>query len=605
MKKFLIILILFFLIPGILLYLFFPTYIEHGVLINVKDDTAEFFIGNKIRKFKTPKISLEKNTVMNFKYNKFIAYDFNKLTSIEDRIMLKTTDYYELEHKGNIKISNTCFYYQLDKDNKLTIVDNQKLIVGKNNIKSFLDSTGKLKTFILSPMDYSNMRVAISTTNFDSLYHDKIIIEALAPMKLYSLTENFQQDTPINSIIEIEKKSNLLQIKTPSIIKEFKNRIYIKCDSMNINSINRGVPTFKPNYNGIFEITPFEKGSLIINEVNIEDYLTKVVPSEMPVVSTSPEALKCQAIAARTYAISDMLGNRFASLGFYVNDSTLSQVFNNVFPHPYSTDAIKSTNGIILTYNDTPIDAKYYSTSAGVGVNYKDIWFRSDGSSEDRPYLTTENYTTDRKSLPSTEEDWLQFYKNKSLIAYDSNSPYFRWEIKFTTSQLTTTLNKSLKAILDKHKDFITINQNSKEIKDLPELKNLQNIKPLKRSSGGNLIQLSFIFENATVFVSGDSNIRSAFKCSKDFNGTQISITLLNNKVLNNAINLPSSFFSIEKNNDNFIIYGGGYGHGVGMSQYGAMELAKEGKDYKTILNIFYKDIKFHNIYKKEVQSLK
>jgi stage II sporulation protein D len=583
------------------LFLFYPRSVEHGLLINNGSKYSTFYIDGKLKRFRTPSLVVNKTSVLNFKYNLFRAYGFKEVPPIKDRVMTKNSDSYELEASGFFNLSKVSSFYELDKNNKLTPVKSRKIIVGKRNVTSYKDSKGRLKTFIISPMDYSDMRVGISTTNFTSLYHNKIDFTALAASKVYSLRDKFELDIYPDSIMSIEKVDDKLSVVIknpdgPPITKETKERLYISSNSITLNSISRGAPSFTPNYSGIIEVTPNSNGLLMINEVNLEEYLKKVVPSEMPAYGAL-EALKCQAVAARTYAISDMILNRYANLGFYVDDSTQSQVYNNVPTHGKTTDAVNATKGLIMTYKGTPIDAKYYSTSAGTGVTYKDIWFNSDRTSDYRPYFATQSYVDGKSALPITEEGWLDFYKDTSLKAVDSSSPYFRWRIEFTNEALTNSLHKSIKSIYERKKDFLTIRQNNKLIYKLPELKSLKDIKILERSEGGNLLKIAFIFDNAEVEVLGDYNIRGIIRCSKEFAGTTISVERYNSTPLTSMNYLPSSFFSIEKSGDNFILYGGGYGHGVGMSQYGAMSLGKEGKDFRTILNTFYKDITLTQIY--------
>lgn len=577
-------------------YILYPRKVEHAIFIENTTNHSSFYINGILKKFNSDKISFEKNSVLNFKYNLFKAYSFTKVPYLDDRIMIKGDTAYDLEKQGSINLSKSAFFYQVDKDNNLTPSSSQKLIIGKSNIKSFLDKDSKLKTFIIMPMDYSTMRVALSTNGFSSLYHNNLEIKTTSSVELYSLIDNYSTTLPENSSILIQYIDNALHIMTKDWTKVFKHRVYLKGNNMFINSISRGSPSFTPAYNGELEFTPSKGGILTINEVNLEDYLGKVVPSEMP-ASSSIEALKCQAIAARTYAISDMLSNRYAALGFYVDDSTQSQVYNNMPVQESSSAAVNLTKGLIMTYNKEPIDAKYYSSSAGTGVGYEDIWFKSDFSSEYKPYLATENYTFPPIPLPSREDEWLNFYKNKNLKAIDSASPYFRWQAEFPQIALNQSLNKSLKIIYDKYRDFIIIKKAGNPINEFPELNNLNDIIILKRSAGGNVIQLSFVFENATVDLAGDYYIRSAIRCSKEFNGVPIPIIRHTGSPLTNANFLPSSFFSVEKNNDKFIIYGGGYGHGAGMSQYGAMELGKAGMDYKSILNTYYKGITLEKIY--------
>jgi stage II sporulation protein D len=595
MKKLYISVIMIFTIL-ILFLLLYPRKIEHAILVESNKNTSSFYINGKYKKFNCSNLSFEKYTVLNFKYNILKAYSFSKVPFIDDRIMIKGEASYDLEMQGSMELSKNAFFYELDKDNNLSPSNSNKLIVGKNNIKTFLDKDNKLRTFLIMPIDYSSMRVAISTDGFSSLYHEKLEIKTSSAIELYSIRENFSTILPENSVLLVQSKDNETYVTSKDLSRTFKSRVYIKGNGIKITSISRGSPAFIPAYNGILEFTSSNKGLLTINEVNLEDYLSKVVPSEMP-ASSALEALKCQAIAARTYAISDMLGNRYAALGFHVDDSTQSQVYNNMPAQDSSTTAVNLTKGLIMTYNKEPIDAKYYSSSAGTGVRYEDVWFKSDFSSDYRPYLTTSNYMIPQLNLPSTEEEWLSFYKNVNLKAIDSVSPYFRWRIEFPKAAINQSLNKSLKVIFERYRDFMIIRKDDKIIKELPELIDLKDIVVLKRSEGGNVIQLSFVFENATVDLAGDYYIRSAIRCSKEYNGIPISVIRHKGSPLTNVNFLPSSFFSVEKNGDKFVIYGGGYGHGAGMSQYGAMELGKSGTDYRSILNTFYKGIVLEKLY--------
>lgn len=86
------------------------------------------------------------------------------------------------------------------------------------------------------------------------------------------------------------------------------------------------------------------------------------------------EALKAQAVAARTYALSDYLKNRYEKDGFHVKDTTESQVYNNAKENESSTKAIEATSGKVLMNDGKPIDAKYFSTSSGFTEAANYIW---------------------------------------------------------------------------------------------------------------------------------------------------------------------------------------------------------------------------------------
>jgi stage II sporulation protein D len=120
------------------------------------------------------------------------------------------------------------------------------------------------------------------------------------------------------------------------------------------------------SYRGQIEVFANAHGSLsVVNVVSLEDYLKGVVPNELsPGGFPALEALKAQAIAARTYAIKNM--GQFASEGFDLLPTTRSQVYRGfATEHPMATRAVEETRGIVATYNGEPINALYTSTCGG------------------------------------------------------------------------------------------------------------------------------------------------------------------------------------------------------------------------------------------------
>lgn len=599
MKKYKIILftvLLLFLCTLAILMLSIPQTIENAVLVETNQKYSTVYIQGKITKIKAKNLDIKPLSVLSFKNNFFKAYDFQRISPITERIMQKSLKAYDLEASGAVSISPESSFYTVDKNNKIVPSNDKSIIVGKSNIKCFKDSKNNLKTFLIFPADLSVMRVGISSTAFNSIYHEKVQLTCENPVKLFSVKENKQIKIPENTAVIITENNNKTIVSFNKDKYSFQSRIYIKGENITVTNIKRGDPLFNPSYNGILEFTGDDKGVMMINEVNIEDYLKKVVPSEMPVTG-GIESLKCQAVAARTYAVSDMLSNRFSNLGFYVDDSTQSQVYNNTPEKDLSTAAVDSTKGLIMTFNGNPIDAKYYSTSAGTGVGFEDAWFNSDGTSDVKPYLKTNNYLTPQIALPHSEEKWLEFYKDTDLKAIDSVSPYFRWEVHYSEDGLTACLNKSLKIIFEKRSDFIKITQNGKVLKEFPKLQDITDIKVTKRSAGGNIKEAVLIFKNAEVTLKNEYNIRTALRCSSAFTGEDTKAVSFKGNTLTNGSLLPSGFAAFEKNGDEFSVYGGGYGHGVGMSQYGAMELSKENVSFKDILNTFYKNIQYTSLY--------
>ena len=126
-------------------------------------------------------------------------------------------------------------------------------------------------------------------------------------------------------------------------------------------------------YRGVIELARFS-GSLLtaVNVIDIEEYLWSVVPAEMP-SGWHPEALKAQAVAARTYAMFRM--GSMAHRGFDLCDTIYSQVYPGVTnEHPNTTAAVNATRGIMIFHDGEPIEAVYFSSSGGFTDNSENVW---------------------------------------------------------------------------------------------------------------------------------------------------------------------------------------------------------------------------------------
>lgn len=220
------------------------------------------------------------------------------------------------------------------------------------------------------------IRVGIMSSGFSTLNHTKVSITSLGTIKIKSKDGNVNINP--RTAVEFVAKDGYTQVIIQNKLKlKTKNYINISSNRMiSVTSIKRNIKKSKyPTYRGDFEIRLAQGGKSLnlINEVNIEDYLLQVVPSEMP-ENFGLEALKVQAIAARTYAVKDILRNRYIKQGFHIVDSTQSQVYNNLDENELASQGVKSTKGLILVHEDKPIDAKYYSTSSGFNSSAHNVW---------------------------------------------------------------------------------------------------------------------------------------------------------------------------------------------------------------------------------------
>lgn len=260
------------------------------------------------------------------------------------------------------------------------------------------------------------------------------------------------------------------------------------------------------------------KGEKVINIVNVEDYLKGVVPCEMGNIHF--EALKAQAVAARSYALSKL--NQYEDYDLLPSEG--DQVYGGVgSENSLATKAVDETYGLVLTHKGKVIDARYSSTCGGRTASSADTW----GSSY--PYL---------KSV-----------KDRFCVI----SPYHSWKTVFNKRTLFERIRKYLSNMFDEDVDSI------------------ESIRILSKDKSGRVKIMEVKAKNGTYKVSGDD--------------------------IRKMLNVKSRLFKLKFSENNVIIEGRGFGHGVGMCQWGAIGMAMEGWNFKKILKYFYKGVRLKKIY--------
>lgn len=252
-----------------------------------------------------------------------------------------------------------------------------------------------------------------------------------------------------------------------------------------------------------------------INTIPLEEYVVGVLAGEMP-VSFELEALKAQAVAARTYVMKKMSDNKDNS--YDIVDTVLNQVYldTNELKQKWGNNYIKNVNklktavletsGQYITYDGYLIDALFFSTSVGLTENSEEVFVSA------LPYLR------------SVDSSW------------DAEvSPVFSEDNKFTLSDFYNRLGLNYSDSLE--------------------------IKVLDQTSTGRIKKIKI---NGTTFDAS----------------TIVS-----------CLGIRSNYFSINKQEEYILVTTKGYGHGVGMSQYGAQAMALKGYKYDEILKYYYKDV--------------
>ncbi|HEU4765684.1 MAG TPA: SpoIID/LytB domain-containing protein, partial [Candidatus Eisenbacteria bacterium] len=281
-------------------------------------------------------------------------------------------------------------------------------------------------------------------------------------------------------------------------------------------------------------------GLTLVNEVPLEDYLRGVLPEEIGnPPATDFEAVKAQAVAARTYTLSYL--SRRADLGFDLWATVEDQVYGGTArENAQASRAVQETRGEILLSDGVPIRALYSSACGGRTSNVEDVW----------PWP----WTSYLRSVRDAEDE--------KLTGYCSLSANYRWKEEWPVDQFVATLRKYAPA----------------EGASVAALDGqLLDVRIEQRSRSGRVALLVVETTEGDCVLHGD---RTRWALRRP--GTE-------------AI-LRSSFFKIgiQRAADGaplkVIASGGGNGHGIGMCQWGAMGMARAGKNYREILRHYYKD---------------
>ena len=342
-----------------------------------------------------------------------------------------------------------------------------------------------------------------------------------------------------------------------------------------------------PKYRGSIEVAECEEGLVMINELPIEEYLYSVVPSEMP-VRFGVEALKVQAVCARSYAYRQLINGTYKRYGAHVDDSVNFQVYNNVEEKDDSIQAVKETYGLVEAVNKNPITTYYFSTSCGHTSDIS-IW---GGNENDASYLPSKEINKEGKDSDlSSEEAFYNYINNVNENDYDYGFGYYRWKVDMTLDDLSESINENLYGRYCASKNNILVRENdvyvSKEIRNIGKL---EEIIINKRTKGGALYEIILKGSEATILVRNELNIRYLL-CPRNN-----PITLLKGDTTTFYI-LPSAYCYFTRTENGYQISGGGYGHGIGMSQNAVSNMVRSGMNYKEILEFFYEGAELINVY--------
>lgn len=343
-------------------------------------------------------------------------------------------------------------------------------------------------------------------------------------------------------------------------------------------------------YKGTIEVRARDEGYTVVNDLPIEDYLCAVVPSEMP-STYATEALKAQAVCARSYAYIQLLRADLAEYGAHINDSTSYQVYNKIAATEASKAAVEATAGEVLTYQGNTIEAYYFSTSMGC-TDTAVVWNVEDESGYG--YLKKASLLLEEDVADLSDEETFLSYIEAKPEAYDSDIKYYRWTATADFSGCTEELNGILLNRFSASPRNITFysgdSSTGMEEPSAAAVKALGEITGMtveERSASGSILSLRISYEKGSALVKTEYNIRKVL-------GACVEKMVYADASESESITmLPSAFCAIVTNDDGTLtLKGGGYGHGLGMSQNAANGMAKAGMNYEEILQYFYNDIK-------------
>lgn len=294
-------------------------------------------------------------------------------------------------------------------------------------------------------------------------------------------------------------------------------------------------------FRGIMKFLPQGGNVQLINIIYMEDYLRGVVPPELGKRKESEiEAVKAQAVAARTYAMAHL--KQYSNQPYDMKSSIIDQVYGGASVELKIVNrAIDETAGQVLYYQDDYVNAYYHSTCGGMTDNIEQVWERKES-----PYLKA-----------AKDDDACSWSK------------YFRWKEHFTEQQIRNRIEQYLSS--DRGKDL--------------RIAKIKDIKIVGRTPGGRVSVMKVTTEN------------DIFKFKKD------RIRWVLGRTSNPDLILPSDNFDVHitKAQDGYIdavtFSGKGYGHGVGMCQCGAIGLSRQGWNFIDILKRYYTDVEIKKLY--------
>ncbi len=487
----------------------------------------------------------------------FNFFEFNlNLPSVSAKDLLEISLDKEIK-KGNFLIG---LKQHLGKDNNLK--EDFLVFKTKNSFLKVHSSNGvkhkskEIKIILKSvplerPLIIERL-VSKSFASYESAKKEAQILEKKGLKPLITMPNGWELWLPIENKDYVDNNFKIRRkIIKNQIIPYLTNKyIYQKLDGPIFISSYEDIFINNINYGKNFYLLKDSYGTYtLVQKISFDKYLNGVLPHEIG--SNAPmESLKAQAVIARTWAIYN--SNRFEADKFHLCVTTQCQVYKPSLGNSNIQKAIRDTRNQILAYKDQPINAFYHASNGGISAKASESW-----KIKDYPYFIFKkdliHFSKEKPNNDLSRRKELKNFLEKDKNNFFGKDHYlFRWNKKVSSKQLSDLLSKN--NLLRKNSEIVSFRIN-------------------ERGQSGRITKLEIHHTNSTN-----------------------PITLTKDEIRRYLNFLPSNLFIIDKLNDNlWLFYGGGFGHGVGLSQSAAIEMAKNGFSYQKILKHYYKNTEILN----------
>ncbi len=425
------------------------------------------------------------------------------------------------------------------------------------------------------PFD-GNVRILLMNQGYRGIYHTKL---TLACSEGLTVTQNGEQTEYAPDAEVMLSPGDFTDGQMISVCGKNNGRVQIK-------NIGR---SSSAQYRGRLECYPGPEGIVVVNELSVEEYLYGVVPSEMP--SGYPgEALKAQAVCARTYTYFHKQTYAYPEWRAHMDDSTSFQVYMNCEETQDAVWAVDETKDQVLTYHDEIVESFYYSTSSGYNGGAR-VW--SDAASAADDYLIETGEELYASNSEEGEQAYQQYIDNGNEEDVEYHEAWYRWSyVKSLEGSAAKKFLQKLYELSMSYPDLVRIRSRKLSSDQLPDEEAVKDIWVINRKKSGLASGIMIETAHFRVSVMSQYVVRQALGCAQEV------VTRKDNSSYIMGDILPSAYFYIEKGYDNngesgdtlrqITIHGAGFGHGCGMSQNGAKGLADRGLTAIQILAYYY-----------------